>query len=177
MHASKIDLSSIQVNPANYHLWDFAGVDGLQVAIALFSSSVTHLAPFQSLTAEFNHQPCSVLRLCENNFRVVLLDDDDAIQGAIANLGLKVWVKRGDRTAILLFPAEEGLARLLDIATTKPIYTLSPFPLNRAVPARINGIAILAWHHLWHGQPKLAIQVAISDLDSFLADTSGFNAG
>jgi hypothetical protein len=155
--------NSIEVNPANYYLWDFAGVDGLQVAIALFSTEVTHLAPFQSLTAEFNHQPCSVVRLCENNFRVALPTGDDAIQGAIANLGLKVWVKRGDRTATLLLPAEEGLERLSQIATTKPIYTLSPFPLHRAVPARINGIAILAWHHLWNGQPKLAIQTAIQD--------------
>jgi hypothetical protein len=148
------------VNPPNYHLWDFAGVDGLQVAIALFSPAVNHLAPFQSLTTEFNQQPCAILRLCEGNFRVVLPTDDEAIAQAISHLNFNVWVKRCDRTATLTLPADPGIERLSSLATTKPIYTLSPFPLHRAVPARINDIAILAWHHPWHDQAIVMIQTA-----------------
>ena len=147
----------------DYGLWDFAGVDGLQAAIALFTPAISHIAPFQSLTTDFNHQPCSVLRLCENNFRVALskkLDFDDAI----ADLNLKVWSKPYS-AALLAIPAEPGLARLAKIATTKPPYTLTPFPCERAVPARINSIAILAWHHLWDKQPSVSIQTASVNAD------------
>ncbi|MEL6555717.1 MAG: hypothetical protein AAFQ63_19990 [Cyanobacteria bacterium J06621_11] len=143
---------------SEYVLWDFAGVDGLQAAIALFTPAISHLSPFQSLTTNFHHQPCSILRLCENNFRVALsenLDFDDAI----AHLNLKVW-HQPYSAANLVVPTERGLALLPKIATTKPLYTLNPFPCDRAVPARINGIAILAWHYLWDNQPRLAIQTA-----------------
>ncbi|NEQ46581.1 MAG: hypothetical protein F6K00_24770 [Leptolyngbya sp. SIOISBB] len=57
-----------------------------------------------------------------------------------------------------MLSVEVGLPRLRAIATTKPIYTLNPFLSDRAVPARINGMAILPWHHPWQGQPKLTIQ-------------------
>ncbi|MEO1125614.1 MAG: hypothetical protein AAFW84_14620 [Cyanobacteria bacterium J06635_15] len=157
----------LQVNPPNYHLWDFAGVDGLQVAIALFTPAINHIAPFQSLTSEFNQQPCTVLRLCENNFRVALPAEMPFDQ-AVSDLGLNVWIKPC-QTATLVLPADFGLQHLAKIATTKPIYTLNPFPLNQAVPARINGIAILVWHHPWQGQPRLTIQTALADIDTVQA--------
>lgn len=142
----------------DYVLWDFAGVDGLQAAIALFTPAVSRISPFQSLTTEFNQQPCSVLRLCENNFRVALSEQKD-FGKSIATLKLKVWSKPCSATTFTL-SAGLGLARLSKIATTKPPYTLSPFPCDRAVPARIDGFAILAWHHSWRSQPRLDIQTA-----------------
>ncbi|MEB3357640.1 MAG: hypothetical protein VKK04_13005 [Synechococcales bacterium] len=144
-------------------LWDFAGGDGLQGAIALFSPSISHLAPFQSLTMMFDQQPCVVLRLCENNFRVVL-PAGVAFDRVVTNLGLNVWVKPC-QTATFIVPVASGLGRLAQIATTKPLFTLDPFPCDRAVPARIDGRAILAWHHLWEGQPRLLIQTANADVD------------
>ena len=63
-------LSASDARDAGCIFWDFAGVDGLQAAIALFTPAVSHIAPFQSLTATFAAQPCSVLRLCVNIFRV-----------------------------------------------------------------------------------------------------------
>ncbi|MEM0980721.1 MAG: hypothetical protein AAGH78_10645 [Cyanobacteria bacterium P01_H01_bin.58] len=146
------------VEPPNDYLWDFAGVDGLQAAIALFSPTVTHIAPFQSLTVEFEQQTCSVLRLCENNFRVAL-PTETAFDRAVLALGLNVWVKPCPAATFVL-PVEMGLQRLREAATTKPIYTLNPFPCDRAVPARIHGMAMLAWHHRWQGQPQLTIQTA-----------------
>lgn len=151
---------TLQVNPSNYWLWDLAGVDGRQAAIALFTPAISHLAPYQSLTAEFQNQPCAVLRLCENNFRVAL-PEAMAFDAAIAALDRDVWVKRCPAATFVL-PVDFGLARLRAIATTKPLYTLNPFPSDRAVPARINGLALLAWHHSWQGQPRLAIQTAQS---------------
>lgn len=148
----------------DYYLWDFAGEDGLQAAIALFSPAVSRIAPFQSLETTFQQQPCSVLRLCENNFRVAF-STDIPFQAAIAALGLKIWVKRCS-AAVLGLPPEVGLQRLAAIATTKPMYTLTPFPRDRAVPARIDGQAILAWHHGHHGQPRLEIQTATASVEA-----------
>ncbi|NER83459.1 MAG: hypothetical protein F6K42_28690 [Leptolyngbya sp. SIO1D8] len=152
------------VSAADYYLWDFAGVDGLQAAIALFTPAINHIAPFQSLTTEFNQQACSVLRLCENNFRVAL-PVKWAFDAAIATLHLKVWCKPCP-AAILVIPVALGLERLPKIGTTKPLYTLNPFPCDRAVPARITGSAILAWHHHWQEQPRLEIQTASTHVDT-----------
>ncbi|MEL6382178.1 MAG: hypothetical protein AAFQ89_06845 [Cyanobacteria bacterium J06626_18] len=167
---TKTELTSVlasdrlQINPLNYFLWDFAGVDGLQTAIALFTPNISRIAPFQSLTTEFNQQPCSVLRLCENNFRVAL-SEETSFDQAVAALGLNVWVKPCPAT-ILILPTDSGLKRLTEIATAKPIYTLKPFPCDRAVPARINGLAILAWHHRWQERLRLEIQTAAASVDT-----------
>jgi len=149
---------------SNYFLWDFAGIDGLQAAIALFTPAISRIAPFQSLTTNFHHQPCSVLRLCENNFRVAL-PANLAFNQAIADLSLQVWSKPCP-AATFVVPTALGLARLPQIATTKPTHTLEPFPCDRAVPARINGVAILAWHHSWCGQPILNIQTASANVNT-----------
>ncbi|MEL6225228.1 MAG: hypothetical protein AAFR31_21580 [Cyanobacteria bacterium J06627_8] len=147
----------------DYYLWDFAGVDGLQAAIAFFTPAINHIAPFQSLTTTFNQQPCSVLRLCENNFRV-MLPTKVAFDQAIAALEINVWCKLCP-AATLVIPPDLGLEQLPQIATTKPIYTLNPFPCDRAVPARIDGMAILAWHYLWQESPRIEIQTAWANID------------
>ena len=148
---------------SNAALWDFAGVDGLQAAISLFTPAISRIAPFQSLTTDFNNRPCAVLRLCENNFRVAL-SEKQGFESVIAGLNLKVW-SRPCPAATFVIPIDFGLACLPKIAITKPIYTLTPFPCNRAVPARINGTAILAWHYLWHEEARLSIQTASANLD------------
>lgn len=158
------DLNELVVNPPEYYLWDFAGVDGLQVAIALFSSSVTHLAPFQFLTTTFEQQSCAVLRLCEGNFRVALAAPVPFDQAVVA-LGCQIWVNPC-QTANLTMPPAVGLARLAQIATTKPLYTLQPFPCDRALRSRIDDIAILAWHHRWHQHPQFLIQTAPADIEA-----------
>lgn len=157
-------VDTVHINPPGYFLWDFAGVDGRQAAIALFTPAILHLAPFQSLTATFQQQSCAVLRLCENNFRVAL-PDKMPFEAAIAALELQVWVKPCPAGNLVL-PVDEGLSHLRAIATTKPIYTLHPFPCDRAVPARIEGLAILAWHHHWPGQPRLTIQTAQANVQA-----------
>ncbi|PSN17200.1 hypothetical protein C7271_18995 [filamentous cyanobacterium CCP5] len=166
-----VEVSDVEINPLDMAIWDFAGVDGLQTAIALFSAAVSQLAPFQSVTTRFNQQPCSVLRLCENNFRVVLSDDTGFSQ-AVASLESKVWVSPSP-TANLRLPATRGIERLAQIATTKPVYRLDPFPCDRAVPARIDGAAIVAWHLPWQGQPRLLIQAAAADLRTVQAAFTG----
>lgn len=160
------------VGETDYDLWDFAGVDGLQAAIALFTPAISHIAPFQSLTTNFNHQPCSVLRLCDNNFRVAL-SEKQAFDQAISTLNFNVWCKPCPAVTLVI-PTDVGLAYLPKIATTKPRYTLDLFPCDRAVPARINGIAILVWHHSWYGQPKMDIQMARANFEVIRKAFSSF---
>ena len=76
--------------------WDIAGVDGLPVARALFGEGAARLSVWQSLDTEWGGAPCSVLRLCEGNFRVGLYGGDaDALGQALkeAARGRRVWVK------------------------------------------------------------------------------------
>ncbi len=53
-----------------YQLWEFAGVDGLQFAKTLVGNAAGKLALFRSLEATVANHPCSLLRLCEHNFRL-----------------------------------------------------------------------------------------------------------
>jgi len=100
---------------SGYQLWDFAGVDGLQFAKALFGETSGRIAPFQSFEFELlktdtftiNTTPhsvmprvfdsnetrcslngclCSVLRLGEGNFRISLQGEATVLEQAIAQL-------------------------------------------------------------------------------------------
>ena len=167
MTVSRMAVSGMAVSGmtvSDYVLWDFAGVDGRQAAIALFTPAISRIAPFQSLATSFNHQHSSVLRLCENNFRVAL-PASFAFGRSIADQDIQVWSKPCP-AATLVVPTDLGLARLPKISTTKPLYTLTPFPCDRAVPARINGVAIQAWHHSWCRQPRLVIQMASANINT-----------
>ncbi|MFQ3627916.1 MAG: hypothetical protein SNJ81_10115 [Cyanobacteriota bacterium] len=144
-------------------LWDFAGIDGLQVARHLFGEQIAHISPFQSLTTTLQDRPCAVLRLCENNFRVAL-PPDLALDRLIPLLHPQIWIGRSPYLAALTLPVEQGLSWLYQRATTKPLYTLQPLLGDRAVPARLDGIALLIWHHSWLGQPRLELHLATVDL-------------
>jgi hypothetical protein len=169
---------TVVLDPPGYYLWDFAGVDGLQVARNLFGEKVSQLAPFQSLESSFNAHACSVLRLCENNFRVAL-SRDHGLDLAIEDMNLDVWVRQcnpfqgppqkrlaintADRMATLVLPEQLGLSCLHRLATTKPIHTLENLPLHCAVPARLQQKAILVWHHPWLGHPRFELHTAQAD--------------
>lgn len=144
-------------------LWDFAGIDGLQVARHLFGEPIARLSRFQSLTTTLQGYPCAVLRLCENNFRVAL-PQALALEGLIHPLRQRVWVARSPYLSALTLPLESGLSWLYERATTKPLYRLQPLPSDRAVPARLDGIALLIWHHEWLDQPRLELHMATADL-------------
>lgn len=148
---------------ADRTLWDFAGIDGLQVARHLFGEQIAHISPFQSLTTTLQDRPCAVLRLCENNFRVAL-PQDLGLDRLIHPLHQRVWIARSPYLTALSLPVEQGLSWLYQKATTKPLYTLEPLPGDRAVPARLDGIALLIWHHLWLGQPRLELHLATTDV-------------
>ncbi|WNN92078.1 hypothetical protein [Gloeocapsopsis dulcis] len=142
----------------NYQLWDFAGVDGLQFAKILVGDAAGKLAPFQSLEATVADYPCSLLWLCENNFRLGI-QGNFAIQ---APAKMRVWVKRCETIKAIALPHSFKL-KLRQIATTKPPHRLQGLTLNCAVPARINSISVLIWHHSPLGKAILELHTAARD--------------
>ncbi|MGJ3251469.1 MAG: hypothetical protein ACFE0J_10105 [Elainellaceae cyanobacterium] len=151
----------------SHQLWDWAGVDGLQFARAVFGDDIGKIAPFQSIETLYQTYPCSVLRLCEGNFRVAIApevsfrEDTQAIHS-----NLRMWLKPSEPIVAIALPDERGMDMLPEIATTKPIYRLDSLRSNCAVPARVNGIAILVWRHSVSGTPILELHVALSNLDA-----------
>lgn len=64
--------------------WDIAGVDGLQVVKSLAKCDrISCIAPFQSIETTIAGNPCSILRLCEGNFRLAWLGDSSVLEQAI----------------------------------------------------------------------------------------------
>ncbi|PPS45110.1 hypothetical protein [Chroococcidiopsis sp. TS-821] len=142
----------------HYQLWDFAGVDGLQFAKTLVGDAAGRLAPFQSLEATIADYPCSLLRLCENNFRLGVRGV--AIQSPAK---MRVWVKQCETIQAIALP-NSSTPNLLQIATTKPPHRLQNLALNRAIPARINNISVLIWYHSPLEKPVLELHTAVKNI-------------
>jgi hypothetical protein len=142
-------------------LWDMAGVDGLHVAKSLFGDAVDRLSPFQSLETELQGEPCSVLRLCDRNFRIAYPGPLDAL--AVFR-DRNVWIQEFTWLVAASFPIEL-LPNLTAQATVRPPHRLINLPNHQAVPAQIDGIALLIWRHPNQGQPALELQTARAKLD------------
>lgn len=157
--------------PLHTEHWDFAGIDGLQVAKNLFSDAIDRLAPFQSAEISFRSGHCSVLRLCEGNFRVSWQGDSAQFQQQLAQAqqGQRVWVKQLPWLSTLFLTEAAGLHHLPQVATPKPPYRLQAMPLHCAIPARIEGMSVLIWYHLVQTQPVFELQMALHDAQSIHA--------
>lgn len=141
------------------HLWDFAGADGLQVAKAWFGDSIDRLSPFQSVDITVTDRSCTVLRLCENNFRLSWSDSSPPPLAIPANQ--RVWLRSLGWLGAMILPDADPA--LLAIAVAKPPHRL-PLPINCAAPARIEGISVLIWRHSIAGKPALEIHTATQNL-------------
>lgn len=155
------------LNLTSYQYWDIAGVDGLQVAKSLFGEKVDRIAPFQSLETTLETCPCSVLRLCEGNFRVSLQADSAVFEQAIgqAQQGKRVWIKQFAWMGAIAICESLGSMQLPQIAVPKPPHRLQGLQMNCAVPARIDNTAILVWRHSVLEQPAYELHAAVKDLD------------
>lgn len=154
-------------NPAQ--LWDIAGVDGLQATKSLFGEQVDRIALFQSLEAD----SCSILRLCEGNFRIAWYGDGQQFEAQVQpiQIGHQIWIKRLSWLSAIVLP-ESATSTLTELAVPKPPHRLDNLPLNCAVPARINGTFVLIWKHLFFGQPCFELQTALSDRETVSAKLS-----
>lgn len=146
---------------ATYARWDIAGVDGLQLAKVWFGPEVDRIAPFQSLENTWADKPCSVLRLCEGNFRISCAESPEKID---IPQHYRAWVKQFDWLGAIALP-DSALCRLEKIAIPKPPYRLNNLKPNCALPVRVDGIAVLIWKHSICHQPAIELHTAQKDLD------------
>ncbi|NEQ28079.1 MAG: hypothetical protein F6K28_55635 [Microcoleus sp. SIO2G3] len=144
-------------------LWDFAGIDGLQMAKALFGEAIDRIAVFQSIDTSLSDCPCSVLRLCETNFRVVGYNKFD-LQLVLqqATIDRRVWLRQFHWLDAIVLPDSLN-SQLPDLAMPKLPHRL-PLPLNCAAPARINSVSVLIWRHLVNGQAAIELHTATRNL-------------
>jgi hypothetical protein len=176
-------IAPITINLAHSQLWDFAGIDGLQLAKRL-DTAADRLAPFQSLALTIDYQPCSLLRLCEGNFRLQIQGQGVANRMDIAawlqaqQAGLRVWVKQCVWMSAIALPEAVGWHQRPGFAVPKPPHRLVGLLVDRAVPARINGISVLIWRHSVYGQPAFELHTATRDLERLHAvlQTNGLQA-
>ena len=142
---------------------DFAGVDGQEVAQALFGEQVSRLSVWQSLDTDRNGTSCSVLRLCQGNYRVGAYGGDaDALGQALSEAahGKRVWVKPCGLSSLI---AQDAPELLLPVATVKPPHRLAGLPGDHAVPARLGDCAVLLWRHTVTARAVLEVQTAAGD--------------
>ncbi len=156
---------------SGYQLWDLAGIDGLQFAKALFGEASGKIAPFQSFESSLNGCFCSVLRLCERNFRIGLQGEATVFEQASVQLqaNYKIWVKRCEWMRAIAVPEALLLNLLPQIAISKAPHRLEGLQCNCAVPARINGISVLIWRHQLLGQPAFELHTAVKDVEAVQA--------
>lgn len=147
-------------------LWDIAGVDGLQVMQSLFGDRVDRIAPFQSLEAELDRTPCSILRLCEGNFRVRWQGEAAILKSRLDTVitTKQVWVKQFSWLVSLVLPEAIDPALLAQVAIPKPPFRLQSLALHCALPARIEGIAVLVWWHPLQGKNVLELHASEQQL-------------
>lgn len=152
------------------------------MARALFGPRVSELAVYQSWDANYCGTACTLLRLCENNFRIGLYGDStpaaEGFAGALLSQanGRKVWVKSSELVSLFLTEAAEW-ERLLQVATTKAPHRLTGLAANRAVPARIGGRASLIWRHSLDDVPVVEIQTALWDCEEIVQSLRLMSAG
>ncbi len=140
-------------------LWDVTGIDALAVMIDIFGESVSQLAPFQSLETVLDGEACSVLRLCDRNFRIVASSFQVPTQ--------QVYLHQFDWLSRIRLPIEQ-LSLLSSVATVRPPHRLKDLPENCAVPIQVSGIAVLLWYHPDQGQPILEGHTARRSLTTLL---------
>ena len=149
---------------STYQRWDMAGANGLQLAKQWFGDTIDRIAMFQSAEVSFQSQACSVLRLCENNFRISCAKSVEFNTAPID----RTWVKQFDWLAAITVP-DSALSHLQQIATPKPPHRLLDLKPNSAVPARIDQIAVLIWRHALIDQAIIEIHAARKDLSNVKA--------
>jgi hypothetical protein len=147
-----------------YKRWDIAGIDGLEMVKSRFGQAVDRIAPFQSLETVLDGESCSVLRLCEGNFRISCSGNLTIVD---SDRNYRAWIKQFDWLSAIAVP-DSALSHLQKLARPKPPFRLNDLKLNCAIPARIDGIAVLIWRHSPCDLPIIEIHAAQKDLNGIM---------
>ncbi|TVQ20574.1 MAG: hypothetical protein EA367_08335 [Leptolyngbya sp. DLM2.Bin15] len=151
---------TVDLHPTS--LIDLAGQDGLQGAIALFGAQVNRIAPFQSTSVQWQGVSGSLLRLCENNFRLRWQGDETAMIGALQSAAGSIWVRSLPWLTAIAYPAAILDDLVIPITPTPP-HQLTGLPLHCAAVGRLEGRSLLVWHYGLDGQPVVELQMAAVD--------------
>ena len=146
----------------NNSLWDLAGVDGLVVAKQLFGEEVGYLGRFQSLETVLEGKDCSVLRLCDLNFRISYTG---YLPQLIPQPQPTIWLKQFEWLVSLSLPITL-LPKIISQATVRPPHRLANTPNHQAVPVQFQGIPILIWQHPNQGKPTLELHLARNEVEN-----------
>ena len=146
-------------------LWDMAGIDALAVAQQLFGEEVGYLAPFQSIETVLEGKDCSVLRLCDRNFRISY---SGSVSQRVANIQANIWLKQFDWLTQLYLPINL-LSQIIFQATVRPPHRLENIPNHHAVPAQLQDIPVLIWQHPIQGQRGLELHLASQDCERLVS--------
>lgn len=146
-------------------LWDMTGVDSVEVAQLIFGKQTIYLAPFQSVDIVLEGEGCSVLRLCDRNFRIRYAGP---LKQLIHPLQRCVSLQQYDWLGTLTIPTHQ-LSALTKRATIRPPHRLENLPDHQAVPARLQGISLLIWRHFIQEQSAIEIHTAKKDLSKLTA--------
>jgi hypothetical protein len=161
-------------------LYDLAGFDGLPLAKALFGDRIDRIAPFQSLEVNLKAESdltCSVLRLCQNNFRIRIGSQAASVletQFAQMQRQQRVWLKPFPWLGVLSLTDEDTIAQLSRLVTPKAPHRIVGLQLNCAAVGRISGISVLVWRHTVQDQSLVELHLATQNLETikaFLSET------
>jgi hypothetical protein len=151
-------------------LVDFAGVDGLQFAIALFGPAANRIAPFQSMSVELAGQSGVLLRLCENNFRLRWMGESNTLLTTLNEQqgDRQLWIRALPWLGAIAYPPD-AITAVLDAVTPTPPHQVSGLSIHRAAVGRVDGRSVLVWLHDRFESPMLELHAAIAHLPDITA--------
>lgn len=154
---------------SNSHLVDLAGIDGLAFAHYLLGERVRRIAPFQSWETALEGHSCSVLRLCEGNFRMRLQGPGISQVLLTPPSGFKVWVKPLDWLSAIALPDAIAHDLLPALVIPKPPHRLVGLQPHCAIPGRLDGLSVLIWRHPLQGQLAIELHTAREHVETVKA--------
>jgi len=147
-------------------LWDIAGVDGLAVMKRLIGEECDRIAPFQSLETDLDHTPCTILRLCEANFRLRWMGDSAHLQSrlGVATADQQVWVKQFPW--LVSVPLLHGISveQLSGVAIARVPFSVEYLGMDCAAPVRIGRHGCLIWRHSIQGRAVIELHSALQTI-------------
>jgi len=148
---------------------DVTGVDGLEFAVNLFGLEVANLSVYQSEVVNHSGQNVVVLRMCETNFRIawVINEEPEKALGSLNAGRYKIGVKASINQIPRLILEDCKLGIVTVSSSTKPPHRISDLSVGRAVPVRIAGYPALLWRYAVNDVPRIEIQARREHIEEF----------
>jgi hypothetical protein len=150
-------------------LIDVVGIDGLEFVVKRFGPAVAKLSIYQSEIIDCRGQTLAILRMCETNFRIAWLAQNDAEESlhsldiVQSELSIKASINHSSR----LILEDNRLGIVTASTSTKPPHRISSLSVGRAIPVRIAGYPALLWRYSVNDVPRIEIQANREHIQEF----------